>query len=144
MKSILGPLFVTALTASGCLAATHYLEKPGLTALVKVEQKVHELPELGVNRPRPNGGWINVQAQGIRLIVRFYDADKKPVPSDMQRGFIRLRYASKKPGHTVLTREGDTLATPATIRPPHNYLVILSLFAGDGGENTETHTFTYP
>ncbi len=44
----------------------------------------------------------------------------------------------------MLTQAGDIFATPATIRPPHNYLVILSLFVGDGAEASESYTFKYP
>jgi hypothetical protein len=105
---------------------------------------VYELPKTGVNQARPAGGWINVEPQGTRLVVKFFDKDKKPVATDVTRGFVRLKYASKNPVHAVLAREGNLLATPATIRPPHNYLVILSLFAGDVDEAAESHTFKYP
>ncbi len=105
---------------------------------------VYELPKTGVNQARPAGGWINVEPQGTRLVVKFFDKDKKPVAPDVTRGLVRLKYASKNPAHAVLAREGNLLATPATIRPPHNYMVILSLFAGDGDEAAESHTFKYP
>lgn len=68
----------------------------------------------------------------------------KPVPPDVERGTARFKYAAKKPALAVLNRDGPTLVTPATVRPPHNYLVILSLFAPGATEPSESYTFKYP
>lgn len=38
-----------------------------------------ELPTTGINLPRPVSGWINVEAVGIRLVVKFFDQDKEPL-----------------------------------------------------------------
>jgi hypothetical protein len=123
------------------LAAT----KPASSTAKKDPQEpVYELPKTGVNRERPQGGWINVGPQGTRLVVKFFDKEKKPMAPDVARGLVRVKYSSKSPEQAVLTQAGDTLATPATIRPPHNYLVILSLFVGDGSEASESYTFKYP
>lgn len=134
-------LFIALIALAG-MAAT----APASPSTPKSTDKppAYELPKSGVNQARPAGGWINVEAQGTRLTVRFFDMDKKPAAPDVARGLVRLKYASKNPAHTVLVREVNLLATPATIRPPHNYLVILSLFAGDGDEAAESYTFKYP
>jgi hypothetical protein len=141
MKTLLKALLLVLL--SGPVIA---VEKPASApaAKVPVKEKVYELPKTGLNQARPNGGWINVEPQGTRLVVKFFDKKKKPVAPDMARGLVRLKYASKNPVQAVLTQAGDTLATPATIRPPHNFLVILSLFAGDGAEASESYSFKYP
>jgi hypothetical protein len=97
-----------------------------------------------LNQPRPGGGWINAEIVGIQLVVKFFDKEKKPVPPDVKRGFARFNYAAKNDKKAVLDRVGNTLATPATVRPPHNFLVILSLFAGESADPTESYTFKYP
>tara|TARA_R110002167_G_scaffold83863_1_gene228218 strand:+ start:316 stop:714 length:399 start_codon:yes stop_codon:yes gene_type:complete len=102
-----------------------------------------ELPSTGINLPRPAGGWINVEAENVRLVVRFFDEDKEPTPPDVSSGFVRLRYPGKGPERAVLNIENDILATPAKLRPPHNFFVILNLFSEDRDE-PETHTFKYP
>jgi predicted trehalose synthase len=122
------------------------VEKPAPAPTPKppVKKKVYELPKTGLNQPRPAGGWINAEIVGTRLVIKFFDKLKKPVPPDVERGLVRFNYAAKNDKKAVLGREGNTLATPATVRPPHNFQVILSLFAGKGAEPTESYTFKYP
>ena len=102
-----------------------------------------ELPTTGINLPRPVSGWINVEAVGIRLVVKFFDQDRKPTPPDASSGFVRLRYPGKGPERAVLNIDNETLTTPATVRPPHNFFVILNLFF-ESTDEPETHTFKYP
>jgi len=105
---------------------------------------VYKLPKTGMNLTRSSAGWINVEAVGTRLVVKFFDAKKKPMAPEVERGFARFIYAAKNNTDAVLTREGDTLATPATVRPPHNFVVILNFFSGESSEAVETYSFNYP
>lgn len=96
------------------------------------ERKLYELPAIGVNLERPTGGWINVQTTGANMVVRFFDAEKKPVTTDVIRATARIRYAAKSGiTRTVLNREGDMLMSPSNVRPPHNFFVTLTLLHGD-------------
>lgn len=118
MKSLLQALcFVlatfTALAAEKAPSAS--------TSKPPASKKVYELPKTGVNQPRPKDGWINVEAVGTRLIVKFYDKEKKPVAPDVTRGFAQFRYSAKNPERAPLHREGETLVSTATVRPPHNF-----------------------
>lgn len=108
------------------------------------KKKVYELPKTGVNQRRSTDGWLNLEVSGIRLIVKFYDNEKKPVPPNVDRGFAQFRYSSRNPARAPLNREGDTLATPAKLVPPHNFLVLIGLFSGDGAEPVESYTIKYP
>jgi hypothetical protein len=103
-----------------------------------------ELPETGKNVAREKGGWLNAEASGTRLVINFFDAEKKPMPPDVVRGFVRFRSPGKNNEDAPLFLERETLTTPATVRPPHNFLVILSLFTGEGEDSAESHTFKYP
>lgn len=139
MKTLIATLF-----AAGIAITAFAAEIPPSSQNQSVEAEVHELPKTGVNRPRPREGWINVEAVGTRLVVKFYDKEKKPIPPDVERGFAQFRYSSKSPAKAPLNREGDTLVSTATVRPPHNFLVLLSLFAGESAEPVESYNFKYP
>lgn len=108
------------------------------------KKPAYELPKTGVNRPRPNGGWINVETSGTRLLVKFYDKQKKPVAPDVQKGLAIFKYASRNPARAPLSKDNTGMATPAVLRPPHNFLLILSFFAGDQSEAAESYTLQYP
>jgi hypothetical protein len=103
----------------------------------------YELPKTGVNLRRPAGGWLNAEPVDTRLVIKFFDKKKKPVAPDVETGFVRFRYIGKRPEHAVMNIEGDTLVTPATVRPPHNFFIILNLFDEDT-EQPETYSFKYP
>jgi len=142
MKTLLKALLVPVL-----VVATFAVETSApVTAVSRtpVKEKVYELPKTGQNITRAQGGWVNVEIVGTRLVVKFYDKKKKPALPDVVRGFARFNYAAKNDKTAVLNLEGDTLVTPATVRPPHNFLVILSLFAGEGAVASESYTFKYP
>ena len=83
MKTLLKALLLVLL--SGPVIA---VEKPASApaAKVPVKEKVYELPKTGLNQARPNGGWINVEPQGTRLVVKFFDKEKKPMAPDVARG----------------------------------------------------------
>lgn len=139
-------MFALAVSLSGATGSVVEKTTPPAKEPAKapVKEKVYELPKTGLNQPRPKGGWINVEAVGTRLIVKFYDKKKKPVAPDVERGFARFNYAAKNDKTAVLGRDGLTLASTPTVRPPHNFLVILSLFAGENPGPTESYTFKYP
>lgn len=108
------------------------------------KEQTYELPKGGKNLPRGSAGWLNVEVAGTRLIVKFFDAKKKPLVPDVERGFAQFRYSSKNPERAPLHREGNLLTSTATVRPPHNFVVILSLFRSGETEQTESYTFKYP
>lgn len=141
MKTLLKTLLLVLLSVT-VLAA----DNPVATTAPKapVKKKTYELPKTGLNQARPKDGWINVEAVGTRLVVKFFDKEKKPAPPDVQRGFAQFRYASKNSSRAPLHREGEALVSTATVRPPHNFLVLLSLFPGEGSEAAESYTFKYP
>lgn len=140
--TLLSILFV--LLANLIWAAEAPGTKPTISSKPPAKKPVYELPKTGLNQPRPTGGWINTEIVGTRLVLKFFDKEKKPVPPDVERGFARFKYAAKNDKKAVLGREGNTLATPATVRPPHNFLLILSLSAAGAEEAAESYTFKYP
>ena len=116
-------VFLTAVSLNGATGSVventaPLAKEPAKTA---VKKPVYVLPKTGLNLARPKGGWINAEAVGTRLVIKFYDKDKKPVPPDVERGFARFNYAAKNNKTAVLGRDGNTLATPATVRPRRAY-----------------------
>src|SRR6187399_942491 len=91
-----------------------------------------ELPATGKNIPREGGGWLNIDFPGPYMLVRFFNADKQPLVPDVPRATVRFRYAAKSGvNRTVLNRDGDVLVSPGNVRPPHNFLITLTLVAGE-------------
>lgn len=139
-----------AVALSGCLPGT----SPYLTVVAAApvtpkapqpaKKVVYELPKTGVNQPRPSGGWINVETSGTRLRVKFFDKLKKPVPPNVEKGLGIFKYASRNPVRAPLSGDGTGMTTPAVLRPPHNFLLILSFFAEGKTEPGESYTLQYP
>ena len=101
------------------------------------------LPETGVNVAREGGGWMNVEAAENRLTLRFFDAEKKLVAPDIERASARVVYPGREDRRVVLNREGDSLRSPATVRPPLVFRLHLSLFR-DGSAQSESYVVRYP
>ena len=118
-------------------------KSPASKTLSSAKKKEYELPKTGKNIPRQKDGWINVEGSGRRFVIKFFDKEKKPVAPDVERGLALFNYAAKNDTRAPLHLEGDTLVTPATVKPPHNFLITLRLFAGEA-EPAETYTFKYP
>jgi len=137
MKSF-RPIIIATATAISIAAST--------SIKAADESKLHEVPAIGVNVERQSGGWINVQTPGAQMVVRFFDAKKKPVPPDVIRATARIRYAAKSDiTRTVLNRDGDVLVSPNNVRPPHNFLVTLTLLHGDDeAAVTEVFNLKFP
>ena len=121
----------------------------GPDAKAAAKKKTFELPKEGKNIPREKGGWINVQTSGAQMIIKFFDAEKKPVAADVARATARFRYPAKSDQErTVLNREGEALVSPGNVRPPHNFFIILTLLHGaddsDSAQSVEVYNFKFP
>ncbi|MFZ5496536.1 MAG: hypothetical protein ACOZE5_14525 [Verrucomicrobiota bacterium] len=106
-----------------------------------------ELPVTGVNLARPAGGWINVEVTGHRFVLRFFDAGKIAIPADRSGGVVRYVYTSKEdkaPAPLARAEDGQTLVSPARIRPPHVFHVHIVLRSERPGEPDEAYNFRYP
>lgn len=89
----------------------------------------------GVELPRQKGGFIGVTVDGPRLVVKFYDTDKKPVVVDVARAAARWDPINKTSDvRTVLNpdAEGKALVSPLVVQPPLVFKVYLTLLDADG------------
>lgn len=143
MKTLLR-ILLTVLLAATAVSAETPATSTAPASKAPVKKKVYELPKTGVNLKRSTEGWLNIDTAGTRLILKFYDKDKKPTPPDVSRGLAQFRYASRNPERAPLNRDGDTLTTPAKLKPPHNFLVLINLFAGEAPDPVETYSIKYP
>lgn len=106
-----------------------------------------ELPTGGVNLARAVGGWINVEVTGHRFVLSFFDAGKRPVAADRSGGIVRYIYTSKEdkaPAPLARSEDGQTLVSPARIRPPHVFHVHIVLRGERSGEPDESYNIRYP
>lgn len=121
------PMIVTSLRAQG---------RPRPPAAAEEEPKV-----VGLEIARNGGGFLGVALEGLSLVVRFYDADKKPILAGAARAAIWWNPVNKAGvQRTVMTATPDLLAlrSPAQLRPPYVFTVSVTLVREDG-ETIEQH-----
>jgi hypothetical protein len=90
----------------------------------------------GLTIARKNGGFIGLNVVGSTYVMKFYDADKKPVDADVSRALARWQPSNIKADlRAVLNPAGDgkSLISPGLVRPPLNFTVYITLF--DAQEN---------
>ena len=110
---------------------------------ISAAPKEPALPETGVNVVREKGGWLNIEALENRLTLRFFDAEKQPQAPDVERGSARVVSPSRDDHRVVLSRDRDSLRSPAKIRPPWVFRIHLVLYReGDSAE--ESFVIHYP
>ena len=101
-----------------------------------------EKPEVkGVEMQRADGSYLGLAVEGNAFVIRFYDAEKKDAPVDVERATARWS-AVQKAGQqrTVLNPSGSALISPAVVRPPLVFNVFVS-FISTEGEVTESFNF---
>ncbi|WP_221030689.1 hypothetical protein [Actomonas aquatica] len=95
----------------------------------------------GIEASRSNGGFLGLNIEGNALVLRFYDEEKTEIKPDAARATARWSNPQKAgQQRAVLAPSGNVLRTPAVVRPPHVFIVYLSLFTADG-EVIESHAF---
>ena len=132
---------------SYCLSLCVALSALRAEPVAKLPDDKPELPKSGINLERPAGGWINVEVVGNRFVLSFFDAEKKPVPTDRPGGVVRYVYTArenKPPAPLARSEDGLKLVTPAKIRPPHTFHVHIVLRGERPEDADESYNFRYP
>ncbi len=106
-----------------------------LTALAQSKQGDGEAEEptvKGIEQPRSGGGFLGLDIEGTAFVLRFYDDEKKEIAPDAVRALARWN-PPRKAGQerTVLVASGGALRSPAVVRPPHAFVVYLTLIGPD-------------
>lgn len=104
-------------------------------------------PQLeGVVVERTGGGYLTLMMDGTALVIRFFDTEKKPVPPDVSRGFVRFQFPNRSPERRPLnpTEDGLALRHGQPLRHPHVFKAFLTLVHGEGEDDVETYTVDYP
>jgi len=101
-----------------------------------------KLPDTGVSVERA-GGWLNIEATGSRLVLLFFDKDKRPVAPDGIRATARVVYPAREDRRVVFGREEERLVSPRAIRPPYAFRIHM-LLSQDGGSAPEAIVVHYP
>ncbi len=94
----------------------------------------------GLALTRPDGRFLGVEVEGVRLKVTFYDKEKKKQPADAIR--ITARWSDTQPRLAVLLPASpETLVSPPALRRPFSYVVRLALVGADE-QVLESHAFS--
>lgn len=96
----------------------------------------------GILLERKAGGYLNVRIEEGKFEILFLDAEKKPVPGNLDRAILRYRPAMREEERVVLNRDREAmkLTSPRIVRPPYVYKIFLTLFEPGATEPTETYT----
>ena len=89
----------------------------------------------GIEVARKNGGFLGLTVNGAQMVVKFYDAEKKPVNIDVARAAARWDPVNKTTDvRTVLNPDGEgkALVSPSIVQPPLVFKVYLTLIGTDG------------
>jgi hypothetical protein len=94
----------------------------------------------GIEIARKNGGYLGVTVKGPRLVLKFYDSEKKPAPLDVARAAARWNPVNKTGDErSVLNPAGDgSLVSTPVVKPPLVFKVYLTLLDADGKEVEST------
>lgn len=100
----------------------------------------------GVVLPRASGSFLQLKMEGVHIVLRTYDADKKPVAVDVDRAVVRMQFASRSPEQYTLvpSSDGMSLTVGRPVRQPHVFRAYISLFKGESSEAVESLQAAYP
>ncbi len=116
LLAIMAPLRVAAETAKA----------------VAAEEKEEEMGVIkGLEIARANGGFLGVTADGVSLVVTFYDKKKKPVKADAVRVNARWTDRVKARSAVLLPEDASTFKSPPVLKPPYRYVAFLVLIGAD-------------
>ncbi len=115
--------------------------RPAPKTRPRAEADGEEAPKvIGVVRPWA-GGLMGLAVEGNAFVLRFYDAEKKPVPPPAVRAAVRWD-AVNKAGlqRTVMNSTGEMLRSPSVVRPPLMFYAHVTLL-DEAGNDLGTHAF---
>ncbi len=105
-------------------------------------QKSEEEPEIiGIQVARDDGTFLGFAVENLALVMRFYDEEKKPMAADVARATVWWDPVNKAGKvRTVMNpgADGVSLQSPAKLRPPYVYQVVVTVIGADG-EAGETY-----
>jgi hypothetical protein len=135
-------LFLLAACSWAALAlAADHSSTPGKAA------EGEGLPPLdGVLVNRPNGVIMQVKMEDLALVLRFFDAEHKPVKPDVDGGLLRAIPSGRNPERRALvpTQDGLGLTHGQPLRKPHVFKLHIALTRAGSDEAVESYTVDYP
>ncbi len=119
--------------------------KPATKADAKktdAKKKEGEKPKIEGIEIQRGDTYMGIQLVNGTFKLSFYDAKKQPVPPDVTRAVLRWKNPNESlPQTDVLNPDGQALASPKVIKPPHTFSLSIILFKGEG-EDAKTENFT--
>ena len=115
----------------------------GLMTIVQAQPATEELESqvVGVERARSDGTYLGLAVEGNALVLRFYDEEKQLVDPPLPRASAWWKPINRSGRErVVLNASGDGLRSPAKVRPPLVFFVMLTLL-DDKGESAGSYRF---
>lgn len=129
-------LMVASIVMIGSLAAqtAPKIVKPAPAPVVPAPAEEPAVIE-GLEIARQGGGYLGITVDGVRLVMKFYDAEKKPAPVNVARASARWDPVNKTGEvRSVLNAgpDGQSLVSTPVLKPPFVFKVYLTLLDADG------------
>ena len=99
----------------------------------------------GVVIERSSGGFLTVTMDGPKLVLSFFDAEKKQIPPDVDHAFVRIHPAGRNPLRRTLIKmdDGLTLTHGQPLRPPWVFKLYITLVDAND-KAIEEYVVDYP
>jgi hypothetical protein len=97
-----------------------------------------EIQLQGVVIERPSG-FMTVTMEGPRVVLRFFDKDKKAIAPDVHHAIVKFKMTGRRPQNRTLLlgTDGMSLTHGRVLRPPYNFKAFVSLVKDAGGEEVD-------
>ena len=97
---------------------------------------------VGIELARSDGTFLGLAVEGNALVLRFYDEEQQLIDPDAHRAAVWWN-PPNKPGRerTVMNLAGQSLRSPAKVRPPYVYIVTITLI-DENETSVATHRFS--
>jgi hypothetical protein len=94
---------------------------------------------------RPQGGWLGLELEDSSFVLTFYNAKKNPIPADKTSAILRWAvHYQPNDERTELTPTADpaVFASPYSVKPPHTFILHLTLLS-DSKDKLETYVIDF-
>lgn len=124
-----------------CLQAADAKTPPAKTPPAK-EAETEKAPP-GAMIERKSGGFINLQVDGSNFVMKFLDAEKKPVDADVAKAVVAFR-KGKSNERFFMKSDGKTLKSPLPVPRPFIFNTVrVVLFNDDENAANEVYVINF-
>jgi hypothetical protein len=132
--------FVFLMFAGLLISGAGAIAAPSATAADEKEGTISGTPI-----QRREGGWLGIELTDNTFVLTFYNAKKNPTPADKTSAILRWAvHYQPNDERTELRPTGDSaiFASPYSVKPPHTFLLHITLLS-DSTNRVESYDIDF-